>query len=208
MVSDAIFYKFGHEGKAIMEDKWSADVLKMYFKVQEGKVKPKEVLDAFEGETTERWKKTSTYSIYHLVDFIKNLQGTEKEFNTIFTKQSYSVEEFKQVLNTNDIMVSEEDMPKLLEDFMKTSAKDVKGAKANTIYKTTIKRFINIYQPSYLKGSAVTDANKAWATFEDSKTTEEWDTLKRISDYLKHERIDNMSFFATLDTNNDGTVSQ
>ena len=82
----------------------------------------------------------------------------------------------------------------MIEDFLEASW-IIKKARAKTIYKSMIKRFINIYQPNFFKETAITDTSKARKMFEDKKTEEERRTLMIISDFLKREKIDNMSFF-------------
>lgn len=55
-VEDGIYYDFGQEGKMIIRDKNNLELLKIYFRVENEKVFPEEVLKVF--KQTD-WKRTA-----------------------------------------------------------------------------------------------------------------------------------------------------
>lgn len=46
-IEDGIYYDFGSEGKQMMRDNFNITLLKTYFKVENDKVFPEEVIKAF-----------------------------------------------------------------------------------------------------------------------------------------------------------------
>jgi len=121
---------------------------------------------------------------------------------------------FILILETNNLKPgSNDDLNKLLDDFSKiptnSSIEEVKEqSPTQWIFKDTIWRYINIYNPSYFNPKAAQGVDQARDTLSDEWVKFIRPYLKSISDYLKKERIDNMSFFAMLDVNKDGVVSE
>lgn len=125
--------------------------------------------------------------------------------------------EFVKALEENDLKPKDEqDLHLIIDDLRKvpqfvrnTEDEQKEEAPTGKILKSNIKRHINIFNPGYFKTATKSkNQNEARSHLVETESNQEYrDILIKINDFLKKERLDNMTFFSILDTNRDGEVS-
>lgn len=135
-----------------------------------------------------------------ITDFIEFLQKTpsfdfEKEL-----RGDISHEEFEKILDSNNYIISRDNMHKLKDAF--TSPEEPTQISLNLI-----KRNINLLAPEFLNANVKADRKEIVdrLTHVDPKV-KKW--LQKISAHLKKQRIDTMTFFEQCDENGDGVITQ